>query len=441
MITNIPAPVIELISKLKSSGHQAFLVGGCARDSLLGLQPKEWDITTSALPQEVTKLFNKVIPTGIDYGTVTVILNEMMFEVTTFRSDEKYVDGRHPSNVAFTKDLHKDLSRRDFTINALAYDPITKVLIDDHNGQADLEQKTIRAIGDPKERFSEDGLRSIRACRFAAVLGFTIEDKTFKAIEQTLGTTKKVAKERIHDELVKIMAADKPSIAIELMRECKILDIIMPELLFCYGIEQPLNFHKYDVYWHSLYACDAAQKNNLVVRLAALLHDIEKPKCKKDLTFYDHDQQGARTAEIILKRLKFSSKDIKQVINLISQHMFNYTKEWTDSAVRRFIQRIGGVENLADLFSLRLADTIAMGKDNKPQYLAELQKRIDKIILEQNALHVSALKVDGQDIMKTLNIKPGPKVGEILNALLEKVLDDPSLNERDKLIELVKDFK
>ena len=435
-----PKTANKIIAALKDNGYQAYLVGGCVRDLLLGLNPDEWDVTTSARPDEVTKLFPKVAPTGIDYGTVTVILDKENFEVTTFRSDEKYVDGRHPSNVVFTNDVHKDLSRRDFTINALAYDPQTKELIDDFGGQKDLKKKIIKAVGQPLERFSEDGLRAVRACRFAAKLGFKIESDTLAAIAKTLAVTQKVAPERLHDEIVKMLSADKPSIGFELMRQTGLLKLIVPELEAGFGVEQPRQFHKYDVYWHNLQACDAAAKGNIALRLAALLHDIEKPSCKDGNHFYNHDQVGAATAENILKRLKFSNADIKKITGLVSQHMFNYTSEWTNAAVRRFIRRIGGLENVADLFALRLADNQAMEREIDVQYLTELQKRIDKIVGEANALHIADLKVNGTDVMETLNVPAGPKVGQVLDALLEKVLDDPKLNDKTTLLKLIKDY-
>ncbi|MBN2058267.1 MAG: CCA tRNA nucleotidyltransferase [Candidatus Saganbacteria bacterium] len=435
----MPSGALNIIKTLQSNGHQAYLVGGCVRDLLLGLEVKEWDITTSAKPDEVGRLFHKVVPTGIDYGTVTALVDGGTYEVTSFRADEQYVDGRHPSNVVFCADLHQDLSRRDFTINALAYDPLADDLVDDHNGQADLKKKLIRAVGDPVARFSEDGLRSVRACRFAAKLGFAIEKGTLAAIPKTLATTRKVAPERIHDELVKLLAADRPSAGFELMRQTGLLKLILPELEHCLGVEQPPNFHKYDVYWHSLYACDAAPKDNLVLRLSALLHDIAKPDCKVDDTFYNHDKVGAATAENILRRLKFSNQIFKQVSNLVSHHMFNYTSEWSDAAVRRFIRRVGGPENIKDLFALRLADTSAMEREIDSQYLVELQTRIDKIIAQQHALDVADLKINGEDVMLQLNIPAGPRVGQVLHTLLEKVLDDPQLNERETLLKLIKE--
>jgi poly(A) polymerase/tRNA nucleotidyltransferase (CCA-adding enzyme) len=428
----------EIIKQLKASGFQAYLVGGCVRDSLLGKEPEEWDITTSARPEQVSRLFEKVIPTGIDYGTVTVILPDGHYEVTTFRSDEKYVDGRHPSNVSFTEDIHRDLARRDFTINALAYDPENDLLIDDHNGREDLAQKKIRTVGDPAERFSEDGLRPLRACRFAAALDFQIDPETLAAIPATLEIAKKVAAERVHDEIVKMLSADRPSTGFELMRKAGLLRWFMPELENCFGVEQPPQFHKYDVYWHSLYSCDAAPKDNYIVRLAALLHDIAKPTCKVDYTFYDHDRAGVEMAEKALKRLKFSGDDTARITNLIGNHMFDYSSEWSDAAVRRFLRRIGGVGNVKDLFLLREADAKAMENEIGIEYLKELQKRIDRIIEEENALHISGLKVNGDDVMRELKIPPGRKVGEVLNALLEKVLDDPKLNQHETLLKLIK---
>lgn len=437
MIT-VPADALNIIKTLKTAGFAAYLVGGCVRDSLLGLPVEEWDITTSAKPQEVTALFPKVVPTGLEYGTVTILTAGGQYEVTTFRADEKYVDGRHPLNVVFTGDLHQDLARRDFTINAIAYDPTDKTLIDDWQGEADLTGRSIKAIGDPIARFSEDGLRSIRACRFAAKLGFKIDGQTFAAIPATLEVTKKVAAERLHDELVKILKTPLPSVALELMRLSGLLNLVLPELVACYKVEQPPEYHKYDVYWHNLYACDAAPVDNYLVRLAALLHDIGKPPCQSGMTFYNHDKTGEEMARTALARLKFSNKETDKVAELVSHHMFDYNSGWSDAAVRRFIRRIGGVENLPDLFALRRADAAAMIKTNDGTYLNELQNRIDKIVAEQNALKIADLKVGGNDVMAILKIKPGPKVGEVLNALLEKVLDDPNLNEREKLIGLIK---
>jgi len=434
-----PEGTLNIIKTLKDKGYKCYLVGGCVRDLLLKKTPEEWDLTTDAPPEIVIQLFSKVVPTGIEFGTVTVILDIQTFEVTTFRKEERYADGRHPSALTYSQDINEDLSRRDFTINALAYDPIAKEFIDRFSGQEDLKQKLIRTVGDPIQRFSEDGLRSIRACRLAAQLEFEIEKSTFEAIPKTLETTKKVAPERVHDEIVKLLSAGKPSIGFEYMRKAGLLQLFLPELEDTYGVEQPPQYHKYDVYWHSLYSCDAAPANNLPVRLAALLHDIAKPLCKVGYTFYNHDNVGVELTERILKRLRFSHDDIKKVTLLISNHMFEYHKEWSDSAVRRFMRRVG-VENLPDLFALRRSDAKGMEREIGEEYLKELKARIDKIIKEEHALKITDLKVDGQDVMRELSIPPGPKVGQVLEELLEKVLEDPALNQREKLLEMIRGF-
>jgi len=438
--SQFPKNVIHIIETLKESGFNAYAVGGCTRDLLLGKTPAEWDLTTDATPEEVTKLFEKVVPTGIKYGTVTVLLNDDQYEVTTFRSEMEYSDGRRPDRVIFSKDINIDLSRRDFTINAIAYDPVSNNLIDNYEGEKDLKNKIIRTVGEPILRFNEDGLRSIRACRFAAVLEFKIEPDSFSAIKKTLKNTQKVAPERIRDEIIKTMKAKRPSIAIEYMRDAGLLELIIPELICCYGVSQPEPFHKYDVYWHSLKSCDGATADNYIVRLAALLHDISKPQCKVEHTFYGHDQKGAESTESILKRLKFSNEEISIIANLIKNHMFNYTGQWTDAAVRRFIRRVGK-PNLENLFLLRNADVAGMDKDIDNTYLVELKHRIKKILDEENCLEVTDLAIDGRDVMELLNIAPGKKVGETLNHLLEKVLDDPSLNTKETLSKMAKEYE
>ena len=431
-----PKGVIHIIKTLKKHGFSAYAVGGALRDILLKIPTDDFDITTSARPQTIMKLFKKAIPTGIKYGTVTVILPDGKFEVTTFRADEAYSDGRRPDRVLFTKNITDDLSRRDFTINAIAYDPITKELVDPFGGQKDLKKKLIRTVGKPKDRFLEDGLRPFRACRFAAKLNFKIEPKTFAAIRQTLRKAKVVSPERIREELVKLLGAKKPSVGLELMRRSGLLKIALPELERGFGIPQN-EFHKYDIYWHNILSCDAAPPDITVVRMAALLHDISKPECKDGPTFYGHEQVGCTVAARILKRLRFSNADSKKILNLIRCHMFDYTRNWSDAAVRRFIRRVG-LENIADLFVLRQADLAAMGRKTSQRYLPELQRRILHIVRAENALKLKDLAIDGHDIMKYLKLKPGPIVGKILNELLEKVLDNPKLNTRKSLLSIAK---
>ncbi len=437
---DLPSGVIEISSRLRKNGFKSYLVGGSVRDLIMGKKASDWDIATDAVPEKVISLFDKVVPTGIDFGTVSVMTGEGLVEVTTYRKDGRYIDGRRPEKVEFSKDILEDLSRRDFTMNAIALDPVTSEFVDPYDGRADIEKKIIRTVGSPLERFSEDGLRPMRACRFAATLGFEIEKDTLDAIGRTLDIFKKVSVERIHDELVKMLKADKPSVGFELMRRTGMLQIIMPELLAGLGVEQPKEYHKYDVYYHNIYACDRAPRDNINVRLAALLHDVAKPECKKDDTFYGHDGRGCETAESILRRLKFGNATIEAVCNLIKNHMFNYTDEWTAPAVRRFMKRVG-VPNIGDLFSLRRADNAAMEREVDHAYLGQLQQRIDGVIAEDNALDVSDLEVDGDELMEALGISPGREVGSILGALLEKVLDDPSLNEKEKLIALARSLK
>ncbi len=436
---NLPKGVEYIVNILHSNGHKAYIVGGAVRDLLLNKPIYDWDIATDAKPNQVISYFEKVIPTGIKYGTVMVKLEDGDYEVTTFRNDEKYSDGRHPDKVSFTKDIFEDLARRDFTINAIAYDPIHKNLIDPFFGRRDIEKKVVRAVGDPINRFREDGLRSLRACRFAAKLEFFIEPKTLSAISKTISVFKKVAHERIRDEILKILSAEKPSIAFEYMRKSGLLKIIIPELYACIKVRQPKKYHAHDVYWHSIYACDAAPKELPLLRLAALLHDISKPKCKIGSTFYGHDTIGADTSEKIMKRLKFGSNDIKEVKNLVKNHMFNYSSDWTDSAVRRFIKRVGK-ENIEDLFLLRIADMKAMGREVDIDYLREFKDRIENILRQEDALNLSDLKIDGKVIMKHFDIPQGPQVGKILNYLLDCVIENPKFNTKQKLLELAEKY-
>ena len=433
----LPKDVDFIIDTLQKKGFLAFAVGGSIRDALLTIEAKDWDIATNAKPSEVTELFERVIPTGIDFGTVSVLLNSVTYEVTTFRKDGRYLDGRRPEEITFAATIEEDLSRRDFTINAMAYDSRSGKLIDPFNGQADLKDKQIRAVGDAVERFSEDGLRALRACRFAAQLGFDIEKITFEAIAKTIGVFKKVSPERIHDELVKLLSSDEPIRGLEYMRKSGLMSETLPELMTGIGIEQPKPFHVYDVYNHNIHTCEYAPKDFPLVRLAGLFHDISKPECKKEETFYDHDNQGALLAENIMKRLKFSNIDIAKVSVLVKSHMFNYTDEWTDAAIRRFIRRVGR-ENIDELFLLRVADMKAMNRGDETGYLRELKDRIAKIYSQDDALSVSDLKINGNEIMELLNIEPGQRVGQILNLLLEQVLDEPAKNSKDFLREAAK---
>ncbi len=427
----------EFVNTFNKHGYECYLIGGSVRDLILGYEIYDYDFATNATPEQVIKLFRRVIPTGIKHGTVTVLVKEHEFEVTTFRSEGKYLDGRRPEKIHYAESLDEDVMRRDFTINGMAYDLKTNEIIDHVGGIEDLNKGIIRTIGNPVERFSEDGLRSFRACRFAAKLGFVIEDETFSAIGKTLDISAMVSSERIRDELIKLLAAARPSIGFEYMRKSGLLKLWLPELESCYDINQN-RFHVHDIYYHSLYSCDAAPVEKPLVRLAALLHDIGKVGTRRmgedgDYTFYNHEVIGARLVRKIMKRLKFSNNECEAVNNLVINHMFHYTDDWSDGAVRRFMRKVG-VENIPDLFELREADRIGNGsRTGLPEPIMKLQNRIESVIEAENAITVRDLKIDGNIIMSSFDLKPGPIIGKILHELLEIVLDHPDMNTEEIL--------
>lgn len=440
----MPRDLKQLASRFESKGFQCYLVGGAIRNLLLGHKVKDFDIATDALPQQVNQLFQRVIPTGIQHGTVTVLFKTHHFEVTTFRVDGEYTDHRRPDKVDFSPSLFEDLKRRDFTINSLAYDINTHILHDPFNGKEDLKKKIIRAIGNPVDRFKEDALRTLRACRFACVLGFRIEDDTFQGIIQTAHLIKNISQERIRDELTKILETRIPSIGLELLRTTGLMRHILPELEACKDVEQPA-MHCFDVYYHSLYACDAAPLTNLTVRLAALFHDIGKPhsitrNTNSDLRFYNHEKKSKQLTFRILKRLKFPNLIIESTCHLILQHMWSYDESWSDAAVRRFIRRIGPA-HIDDLFALRKADQIGMCNHPIASYnLAQLQARIEAILRASAVISIKDLCINGHDIMRELAISQSVYVGRILDYLLECVIDDPTLNTRNRLLDIAKRF-
>ncbi len=441
---SIPASLEELARVFRQHGRQCYLVGGAIRDMLLGRPSTDYDIATDALPQEVQGMFRRVIPTGIKHGTVTVLFRGRRFEVTTFRIDREYLDGRRPDSVEFTPSIEEDLRRRDFTVNAIAYDLATRRLLDPHGGRADLHRRLIRAIGDPLERFREDGLRPVRACRFAAQFGFSVEPATFAAIPASLDTVRKVSGERIREELVRLLGAPQPSQGFRLMAGCGLLELLLPELAAGAGVEQRA-LHCFDVLEHSLRCCDAAEPGNLPVRLAALLHDIGKPASLRreadgDLSFHGHEQIGAELSRALLERLRFPNQLIQKTCHLIRHHMFNYTEEWSDAAVRRFVARVGE-EQLPDLLALRRADQVGTCGDCSPSpALAAFSRRLEQVLAAGRALSLRDLAVDGRDIMQTLGLPPGPQVGVLLGQLLESVLEDPALNTRESLLEIAGRF-
>ena len=438
----VPRVAYDFADVFKKHGFQCHLVGGAVRDILMGRLHADYDVATDALPTQVVPLFPRVIPTGIKHGTVTVHFHGTTFEVTTFRTDADYSDGRRPDAVVFTPSLEADLARRDFTINAIAFDLVARSMHDPHEGRADIERRIIRAIGDPSARFREDGLRPLRACRFAAQLGFRVEEETRKAIPGALDILAKVSAERVRDELLKILASPVPSEGLLLMKETGILGIVLPELLEGVGMKQG-RYHCHDVFTHSLAACDAAPRESLILRLAALLHDVGKPRTLAAApdgrpTFYGHESVSADMTREILLRLKLPNIVIKDVVHLVTHHMFNYQEEWSDAAVRRLIARVGE-PSIDALMALRRADQIGMCPENAahfPEGLAQFAQRVKEVKDAGRAFTVSKLAVDGSDIMRSLGVAPGPKVGIILKELLQSVLEDPSLNEREKLLQI-----
>jgi len=444
----IPARVAKEIkaisTTLTNNGYECYLIGGSVRDLILGIPVYDYDFATNAHPEAVMKLFKKVVPTGIKHGTVTVLMHYAQYEITTYRADGTYSDGRHPDTVVFSKTLKEDVERRDFTINGLAYDVHNTQIIDYVGGMEDIEKKIIRTIGNPLQRFSEDGLRPYRACRLAAKLHFTIHKETLEAIPHVLDIAKKISVERVRDEIKKMLETDKPSEGFEYMRVTGLLDLCIPELSQGFGMEQN-KYHMYDIYYHSIYSCDAAPKEKPLIRLAALLHDIGKIPTRRegsdgDYTFYNHEVISSRIARKIMRRLKFSNDEIEYVNNLIVNHMFHYTPDWTDGAVRRFIRKVG-LDNLEDLFILRLADRCGNGmRDGLPEPIKKLKRHIQKVIEKDNAFTVKDLDIDGYILMEHLKLKPGPIIGKILNELLERVLDNPELNNQDTLLAMAQEI-
>ena len=437
----IARPVLEICQELRTAGERAWVVGGCVRDMLLGEPVNDWDVATSALPEKVQQTFRKVIPTGIDHGTVTVLWKGEAFEVTTLRGEGAYTDGRRPDHVVFVGDIDHDLARRDFTVNAIAYDPVDGRVVDPFDGLADMRAKVLRAVGEPSERFAEDGLRILRGARFVATLEFELEEATERAYRGALDTFRKVSPERVREEWLKAMKANTPSRAFEVMRRTGILEVTYPELLEQVGCEQN-RWHAYDVWNHTMRVLDESDVDP-IERVAALLHDVAKPRTRArsdktgDWTFYHHERIGADMADRWLRDYKFSNQERDAIVGLVRHHLICYDPEWTDAAVRRFMKRVG-TENLERLLRLGRADALGKGRDVSDELagLEELRARIDRQIEEGGALSTKDLAIDGNDIIPLLEGGAGPAVGQILRELLERVLEDPGLNTRDKLMAL-----
>jgi len=437
--------VREVLERLRDAGHPSWLAGGCVRDLLCGRTPDDWDVATPALPEQVLALFPRTVPTGLQHGTVTVLTDTPpgKVEATTFRGEGEYLDGRRPSSVEFIADVDRDLARRDFTVNAIAWDPLSGRVCDPFGGVADLVRRRIRAVGDPAARFAEDGLRPLRAVRFSSVLGFGLDGTTAAAIPATLGTFRRVAAERVREEFTKLLVrSPRPSRGLELLERTGLLGDIVPELREGIGFTQN-RWHRWTVWEHVKRVVDGVPART-EVRLAALLHDVAKPRCAEQTTpgehtFYRHEFVGADLAAAILERLRQPRRTVDAVAHLVREHNWTYGSEWNDGTVRRHLAQLG-TDALEDFFALREADIRARGRavGSGLRNIAELRERFDAELRKASALSVRDLAVRGPDVMQTLGVGPGPAVGKALAALLQHVLDHPEDNARERLLDILR---
>ena len=439
----MPINVKKILSILYFEGCAGYIVGGCVRDSILGLIPNDWDICTNCVPKDMLHIFSsfKITLTGFKHGTVTVVIGGENYEITTYRIDSNYIDGRHPEKVTFTEKLKEDLKRRDFTINAMAYNDRVG-LVDYHGGLQDILDKKIRCVGDPLERFEEDYLRMLRGVRFAVQLGYSLEQNTFDAIKKLCRNIANISAERSREELNEILLSREPSRGFRLLNATGLLKYIMPELYICVGFDQCNPYHCKDVFDHTLDVVDNTEAD-LILRLAALFHDIGKPETfvldgRYIGRFYGHSIKGAEIAEKVMKRLKYDNKSIAQVMILVKEHMSRY-KNLSDKALKRFINRVGR-DNIDRLFRLQIADIRALASEDEMNIddILKLKNEVERILNEKQPLSVKDLEIDGYDLME-LGIPEGEQIGVIVGELLEIVLEDPKENKKDILMEIVKD--
>ncbi|MEK7593025.1 MAG: HDIG domain-containing metalloprotein [Patescibacteria group bacterium] len=445
----LPKRALSIISTLKAKGFTAYAVGGSVRDLLLGKSTKGWDFTTNATPEEILSLFPDSFYDNA-FGTVGIKIFsqetpeevEDIYEITTYRSESGYTDHRHPGVLTWGKTLEEDLSRRDFTINAIATDG--SILIDPYNGTKDLEQHLIRAVGDPSKRFNEDALRMMRAVRIASQIGMTIEEKTLDAIKKHASLINKISSERIRDELLKLVDSEFAADGILILKNSSLLHFFLPELevSFEYGQKSPKRHHTLDVGTHSIIALKNCPSHDTITRLATLLHDIGKPQTRRVddegvVTFFNHEVVGAGIAKRIAYRLKLSKKQTDKLVTLIRWHQFSVDERQTDSAIRRSIRRTT-LEYLPDMLALRIGDRLGGGALETSWRLELYKKRLEEV--QKQPFSVSDLKVSGHDVMEILSIKPGPAVGKILSELFSKVEAGTLVNERETLIEKMKEI-
>ncbi|MFH1809854.1 MAG: HD domain-containing protein [Pseudomonadota bacterium] len=446
ILEQVPLSVHQTWQRVQAAGHGIHLVGGAVRDILLGRATSDFDLASSATPQQLTELFERVIPTGWKHGTVTVVQPDgLLVEITSYRSEGPYSDGRHPDLVQLGSTIEQDLGRRDFTINAMAVNCNSGQLLDLHGGQDDLRARLVRTVGEPAKRFQEDGLRLWRAARFAATLEFEVEPGTLQAMREQSACLRKVAAERQKDELLRLLQAVAPSRGFRLLQRTGLLNLVLPELERCVGVEQG-GWHQHDVFEHSLAALDAAPQDHPTLRLALLLHDIGKPGCARgelpDRSFHGHEQQGAELARQVLERLRFSRSTVDEVVALVAGHMWHYTDDWSDGAVRRFVSRLG-LDRLNDVFLFRDADLQGRGetglKDGQQRSRA-LTARIEQVLQTSHVLTVRDLALDGKAVCRILGIEPGPIVGQALAWCLEQVQDRPQDNNSETLEKMLRDW-
>ena len=451
----IPEKVLKIVKKFTENNAEIYIVGGAVRDLLLDRQVKDWDFTTNLTPEEMKKLFPKNSFCNNAFGTFSIVDGDEIFEITTFRTERGYSDSRHPDEVAWGKTLEEDLQRRDFTINAMAIKLNPSVssnstspldegekyqIIDLYDGQKDLKNKLIRTVGNPDERFEEDALRLMRAVRIAGQIGFEIEEKTLKSIQNNAKLINNIAGERIRDELFKILLSITPSKGIELLKISGLLKEIIPELLEGENVSQK-GHHIDDVWTHNLKTLDNCETNNPITKLAALLHDVGKPAVMvgdgESRTFHNHEVKGSRIALSIGKKLKLSNKELDQLFRLVRWHMFTVQETQTDKAVRRFIRNVT-LDYIDEMIALRRGDRLGSGAKETSWRWELFKKRIVEV--QKQPFAVKDLKVDGKDVMEILGIKPGRKVGEVLNAIFKEVEEKPEMNEREILLGKIKEF-